>query len=82
MTTIMTAMNGLIVPEFILVRIMYIMLNMVGLFLSSWNLSRPCVLCIGYNCLVAIKNGHHSTDHRRDETRTSFHGYQRAGLFT
>ncbi len=31
----MTA-NDWILPWFMLVRIMYIMLNMVGLFLSSW----------------------------------------------
>lgn len=34
------------------------------------------------NCLAVIKIRHHSTDHWRNETRTSFHGYQRAGLFT
>ncbi len=31
---------------------------------------------------AVIKIRHHSTDHWRNETRTSFHGYQRAGLFT
>ncbi|MBO2025642.1 hypothetical protein J4733_12320 [Klebsiella pneumoniae] len=31
--------------------------------------------------LAVIKIRHHSTDHWRNETRTSFHGY-RAGLFT
>ncbi len=34
------------------------------------------------NCLAVIKIRHHSTNHWRNETRTSFHGYQRAGLFT
>ncbi|WP_438258795.1 aldo/keto reductase [Klebsiella pneumoniae] len=38
--------------------------------------------CSCCNCLAVIKIRHHSTDHWRNETRTSFHGYQRAGLFT
>lgn len=42
----------------------------VNLGRSGLKVSRLCLGCMSYG------------EHWRNETRTSFHGYQRAGLFT